>query len=227
MKRTIPEHWTVAFQDLSVIARLAPYKHTGIFPEQEQNWRWMRDEARNAKVSLKILNLFAYTGGATVALAKDGHFVTHVDAARPSIGWAKENAALNNIGADRIRWMLEDAPAFAAKELKRGKRYDAILLDPPAYGHGPTGKTWRVERDLAPLLEICAKLLSDSPVFLVLNGYAQNAMPESFRRLLSGILFATVKRPFTVETEPLVLRTAGARTLETGIVARVRFRNKK
>lgn len=220
----LPEHWAVTFGDLRLYVRLAPYKHTGVFPEQEQNWHWARRTAKKIGRPLTILNLFAYTGGATIALAKDGHFVTHVDSSRPSIGWAKENAVLNTIGADRIRWMLEDAPTFVAKEVKRGKKYDAIILDPPAYGHGTSGKTWRVERDLAPLLEQCCMLLSETPSFIVLNGYAQHDTPESFHRLLTGVLRsrATLKN-FTIQTEPLLLHAQDGRMLDTGIVARCSF----
>lgn len=225
-KNPIPEHWNVSFGDLSLLARLTSYKHTGVFPEQRENWDWSRAEARKAKRSITVLNLFAYTGGASIALAKDGHFVTHTDAARPSIGWAKENALLNQIAPDRIRWMLEDAATFATKEVKRGKRYDGIILDPPAYGHGPTGKTWRVERDLAPLLEQCALLLSDSPAFIVLNGYAQNDTPESFRTLLAGVLHSKApEKVFEIESKELMLKANDGRELETGIVARVSFQN--
>ncbi len=222
--KELPEHWPVAFGDLSLHARLTPYKHTGVFPEQRENWDWARAQATKQGRPLTVLNLFAYTGGATVALAKDGHFVTHVDAARPSIGWAKENALLNAIPDDRIRWMLDDAPTFVAKEVKRGKAYDAIILDPPAYGHGPSGKTWRVERDLAPLLEHCCMLLSDAPSFLVLNGYAQHDTPESFHRLLTGVIRDKAPgKAFALTAGELVLRTADGRTLETGIVARCAF----
>ncbi len=224
MKTAMPEHWPVTFGDVRLAVRLAPYKHTGVFPEQRQNWDWSRSTAKNNNDTRTILNLFAYTGGATVALAKDGHFVTHVDSSKPSIGWAKENALLNDIGADRIRWMLEDAPTFVAKEVKRGKKYDAIILDPPAYGHGPSGKTWRVERDLAPLLEQCAALLSDTPSFIVLNGYAQHDTPDSFRKLMTGVLHAKTRcKNFRVESDTLLLSTADGRSLETGIVTRVSF----
>ena len=220
----LPPHWPVAFDDLRLAVRLAPYKHTGVFPEQQQNWRWTRDRARAAGRPLAVLNLFAYTGGATVALAKDGHFVTHVDAAKPSIGWAKENAALNDLPGDRVRWILDDAPAFAAREIRRGKRYDGVILDPPAYGHSPTGKTFRADRDLAPLLENCCALLSDRPAFLVLNGYAQHDTPASFHRLLSGVLRAkTALREFKINAAELDLSTPDGRTLSTGTVARCDF----
>jgi len=223
-KSILPEHWTTILGDLRLVTRLAPYKHTGIFPEQQENWSWMRGEAQKSGRVLSILNLFAYTGGASIALAKEGHAVTHVDSSRPSIGWAKENAVLNTVASDRIRWMLEDAATFASKEIRRGKHYDGIVLDPPAYGHGPTGKTWRVERDLAPLLEQCCLLLSKKPSFILLNGYAQNDTPESFRTLLAGILHATLKTStFSMTSKELVLRSNDGRQLETGIVARVSF----
>jgi 23S rRNA (cytosine1962-C5)-methyltransferase len=219
---SIPEQWNVAFGDLQMIVRLAPYKHTGVFPEQEYNWNWMRERGRGR--TLTILNLFAYTGGATVALAKNGHFITHVDASKPAITWAKENAELNAIGNDRIRWIVEDASLFASRELKRGKKYDAIILDPPAYGHGPSGTAWRVERDLAPLLETCAKLLSESPAFILLNGYAQHDTAESFHRLLTGVLHAqTAFKNFHIDAGDLALYAKDRRALSTGVTARCAF----
>ncbi len=223
---SLPEGWQVAFGDLHLLAGLSPYKHTGIFPEQAANWAWMRERAGKAGRPLSVLNLFAYTGGATVGLAKDGHRVTHVDASRPAIGWARENAALNAVPADAVRWMLEDAPRFASREKKRGKRYDAILLDPPAYGHAPEGgKAWRAERDLAPLLETCAALLSDQPAFLVLNGYAHGDTPESFRRLLHAVLktHAPHLKRFLLDVAELPLRASDGRSLSTGVAARVSF----
>ncbi len=221
---TMPEHWPVQFDDLSLFARLAPYKHTGVFPEQQGNWRWARETARRQEKKLTVLNLFAYTGGATVALAKDGHFVTHVDAARPSIGWAKENASLNDLPSDAIRWILEDASVFAARELKRGKKYDAVILDPPAYGHGPSGKTWRVERDLLPLLRDCFALLSDQPSFLLLNGYAHQDSSESIGRLLGNTLRSVLPRAqVKIDTRELILVAADRRPLSTGVVGRCVF----
>lgn len=218
------EQWTTDVDDLHLRIRLAPYKHTGVFPEQQQNWNWARSQAKKSGRPLNVLNLFAYTGGATMALAKDGHFVTHVDASKPAIAWAKENAELNAIAPTGIRWMLEDAAIFAGRERKRGKRYDAIVLDPPAFGHSPAGKTWRVERDLAPLLEDCAALLSDTPSFIVLNGYAHGDTPDSFRRLLTGVLKgANAKRAFTIDAKELTLAAANGKKLSTGIVARCAF----
>jgi 23S rRNA (cytosine1962-C5)-methyltransferase len=203
--------------------RLAPYKHTGVFPEQRENWRWVREvlgrwrgEERPA-----VLNLFAYSGGATVAAARAGAFVTHVDASRPAIGWAKENAELNGLAGDSVRWMLDDAPAFAARERRRGKRYEGIILDPPAFGHSPSGRAWRVERDLGPLLEECCGLLSERAAFLVLNGYARNETAEGLRGLLTGV-FRGIRR-VEVEARELVLVAADGRALSTGVVGRCDF----
>jgi 23S rRNA (cytosine1962-C5)-methyltransferase len=217
----LPSQWPVVFDDIELLVRLTPYKHTGIFPEQEQNWQWSRSQAKHAGRALRILNLFAYTGGATISLAKDGHHVTHVDSSKPAISWARENAALNHLPAGQIRWMLEDAPAFAAREVRRKKTYDAIILDPPAFGHSPTGKTWRMERDLTPLLETCCALLCETPTFLLLNGYAQQDTSDSFHRLLSGILRArTELKHFTIKAQELNLTTPDNHKLSTGIVAR-------
>jgi 23S rRNA (cytosine1962-C5)-methyltransferase len=170
---------------------------------------------------LNILNLFAYTGGATMALATDGHHVTHVDASKPTIAWAKENATLNKIPGDRIRWIVDDAMTFCAREEKRGNRYDGMILDPPAYGHGPDGKAWRVERDLAPLLDCCARLLSDDATFFVVNGYARNQESQTLSSLLRHALShqKNMSRP-NVEHGELFLTDEGGRQLSTGIYAR-------
>ena len=213
----MPKEWPVQFDDLRLLVRLAPYKHTGVFPEQQQNWNWLRQRAKQAQGPLNILNLFAYTGGATMALAKDGHHVTHVDASKPAIAWAKQNAALNDIATDRTRWILDDALAFVARERRRGKTYDGILLDPPAFGHSPTGKAWRVDRDLPPLLEICLALLTPHPTFLLLNTYAQHDTPKSLHRLLSPILDT---HRLSIHTQELLLTTPTHRKLSTGVVAR-------
>jgi len=216
-RRALPEFWPVAFDDLQLAVRLAPYKHTGVFPEQLENWRWARAVGRKAGRPLTVLNLFAYTGGATTALAKDGHHVTHVDAAKPSITWAKQNAALNGVAADRTRWILDDAAEFAAREVRRGRTYDGIILDPPAFGHSPTGKAWRVERDLPPLLAACARLLSERPAFVILNAYARGDTPVTVRAIMADALRG---RRAKVDAAELELVTTGGRSLSTGVVAR-------
>ncbi len=172
---------------------------------------------------LTVLNLFAYSGGASVALAKDGHKVTHVDASRPALNYANENASTNGV-TGAIRWILDDALVFAEKELKRGKTYDAIVLDPPAFGHSPTGMVWKGSRDLSVLLEVCAKLLSPQPCFLLLNGYADHDTPDSFRRLLTGILRSKTSIPhLAIDAQELYLESVDHRRLSTGIVARCEF----
>jgi 23S rRNA (cytosine1962-C5)-methyltransferase len=221
LRGELPEEWPVSFDDVKLLVRLTPYKHTGVFPEQQQNWQWLRKQSKRAGRALKVLNLFAYTGGATVSLAKDGHHVTHVDSSKPAIAWAKDNAELNEIGGDRIRWMLEDAAVFVSREIRRGKKYDGIILDPPAFGHSPGGKAWRAERDLRPLLENCCELLSEEAVFLVLNGYARGDTAESFHRLLGGIFRDTGRgKGVRIEAQELLLSTSEGRRLSTGVVAR-------
>ena len=174
-KPGMPEKWDVYFRpDIKMVAKLTPFKHTGIFAEQAANWEWMTD-ATAGSPPLKILNLFAYTGGATMVLTRHGHAVTHVDASKPAIGWAKENQVANKFDSESIRWILDDAAKFVQRELNRGETYDGIIMDPPAFGHSPSGKTWKFNRDLPKLLEQSIALLSDNAKFLLINGYATNS----------------------------------------------------
>ena len=195
-KSTIPGKWDVYFRpDIKLVAKLTPFKHTGIFAEQASNWEWMTNivgQANNSPAGpLKILNLFAYTGGATMVLTRLGHKVTHVDASKPAIAWAKENQFANKFAPDSIRWILDDAVKFVQRELNRGETYDAIIMDPPAFGHSPSGKTWKFNRDLPGLLEQCIGLLSDKAKFLLINGYATNSSAISLGNILED---ATNKR---------------------------------
>lgn len=195
-KSKVPDSWEVYFRpDIKMIAKLTPFKHTGIFAEQAANWEWMTEIAGQATNSpsgpLKILNLFAYTGGATMVLTRLGHKVTHVDASKPAIGWAKENQHANKFEPDSIRWILDDAMKFVQRELNRGETYDGIIMDPPAFGHSPSGKTWKFNRDLPFLLETCVGLLSKNAKFLLINGYATNSSAISLNNVLED---AMVKR---------------------------------
>ncbi len=187
-KSKVPEKWEVYFRpDIKLLAKLTPFKHTGIFAEQAANWEWMINTLSpftKQGRSLKILNLFAYTGGATMVLTRLGHKVTHVDASKPSITWAKENQFINKFNPDSIRWILDDAAKFAERELKRGEKYDGIIMDPPAFGHSPTGKTWKFNRDIPKLLETCVNLLSEGAKFLLINGYATNSSSLSLNNIL-------------------------------------------
>jgi 23S rRNA (cytosine1962-C5)-methyltransferase len=167
--------WSVKYNDLEFQAEPTPFKHVGIFPEQAVHWDWMRDliskhTTPDRKVS--VLNLFGYTGLASVACAKEGAFVTHVDASRPSITRANENAKLSGIADDSIRWILEDVLSFVKREARRGNRYDAIIMDPPAFGHGAKGEVWKFHTHFPELLTVCREILSDNALFMVVNAYA-------------------------------------------------------
>lgn len=230
-KSTLPDSWEVYFRpDIKMIAKLTPFKHTGIFAEQAANWEWMTEAVKDSP-PLKILNLFAYTGGATMVLTRLGHKVTHVDASKPAIAWAKDNQRANKFEPDSIRWILDDALKFVQREVNRGETYDGIIMDPPAFGHSPTGKTWKFNRDLPILLNSCVALLSDNAKFLLINGYATNSSAISLGNVLED---AMAKRPsLSGKTEfgelclehkktPVSKETGGSRLISTGIFARWR-----
>lgn len=188
------EKWSMDFGGLTLQIKLSPFKHTGLFPEQLNNWRWMEkiiaDEVAsgNRAAPIKVLNLFGYTGGASLISAKAGAEVTHVDASKSAITWANENAELSGLAEKPIRWILDDALAFVKKEIRRGNKYDAIVMDPPAFGRGVKGEVWKIEEKLLPLIADCMELLSQSPLFFILNGYASG---------YSAITYAENLRPLT------------------------------
>ena len=177
-KDALPEQWKVSYRDLTFHVKPMNFKHTGLFPEQAVNWDFAREKIENARRPVRVLNLFAYTGGATVACAAAGAQVCHVDAAKGMVGWARENAALSGLADAPIRWIVDDCAKFAERELRRGKRYDAIILDPPSYGRGPNGEVWKLEENLFPFLKLCARLLSDKPLFVILNSYTTGLAPS-------------------------------------------------
>jgi len=216
MRTPLPEHWDLKFNDIILRARPMNFKHTGIFPEQAANWSLM-SEALTGIAQPKVLNLFAYTGASSVWLTKRGAFVTHVDASRPAIGWAKENQKINGLAADTIRWMLEDAAVFVQKEVKRGVQYDGIVMDPPAFGHGPTGKIWKFNEQMPKLLDNCAKLLSHDARFLLINAYATNTSELAISNLLEDVMNG---RSGHIEAGQLCLRQRSGRQLSTGVFAR-------
>lgn len=168
----LPDRWTVQHDDLRFYVRPTGFKHTGLFPEQAANWRWMSELIRRSgRKDLKILNLFGYTGGATLACMAAGAHVTHVDAAKGMIQWAKENRELCGLPETGCRWIVEDALRFIQRENRRGNRYDGILMDPPSYGRGPSGEVWKLENELYGLIESSAQILSDDPLFFLINSY--------------------------------------------------------
>ncbi len=174
----LPEEWAISYQDLTFRLKPFHFKHTGIFPEQAVNWDRMIDLISHAGREIRVLNLFAYTGGATVACAKAGAEVCHVDAARGMVAWGKENAAVSGLSDAPIRWIVDDCAKFVEREIRRGKRYDAIIMDPPSYGRGPGGEVWKLEQNLWPFVSLCAGVLSEEPLFVLINSYTTGLSPS-------------------------------------------------
>ena len=170
-KGGLPESWIIRYGELRFQVKPMNFKHTGLFPEQATNWDWAMAKIRAAGRPLRVLNLFGYTGAATVACAKAGAEVCHVDAAKGMVAWGKENAALSGLKDAPIRWIVDDCLKFVEREIRRGKRYDAIIMDPPSYGRGPGGEVWKLETNLWPFVSLCAEVLSDDPAFVILNSY--------------------------------------------------------
>ena len=170
-KTKLPEYWTVTYKDLTFKVTPTNFKHTGLFPEQATNWDFMMNKIKNAGRPIKVLNLFAYTGGATMACAKAGAEVVQVDASKGMTLWAKENMKLCNLEDHTIRFIVDDCLKFVEREYRRGHKYDAIVMDPPSYGRGPNKEVWKFEKNIAVLLEACLKILSDKPLFLLINSY--------------------------------------------------------
>ncbi len=216
VRGTLPEHWDLSFQDMKLRVRPMNFKHTGVFPEQAAHWALMSDALKGIEKP-RVLNLFAYTGAASVWLTRRGAFVTHVDASRPAIGWAKDNQELNGLEPDSIRWMLEDAAKFVRSEVKRGVQYEGIVMDPPAFGHSPTGKIWKFNEQMPALVRDCVALLSERAKFLIINAYATNTSELAIRNLLEDSLGG---RSGTVEAGQLCLRQKNGRLLSTGIFTR-------
>ena len=177
-KDRLPEQWQVAYRDLTFNVKPMNFKHTGLFPEQAVNWDFAREKIKSAGRPVKVLNLFAYTGGATVACAAAGAQVCHVDAAKGMVNWARENAKTSGLADAPIRWIIDDCGKFVEREIRRGKTYDAIILDPPSYGRGPGGEVWKLEENLFPFLKLCAQVLSDRPLFVILNSYTTGLAPS-------------------------------------------------
>ncbi|MGI2293165.1 class I SAM-dependent methyltransferase [Paenibacillus sp. GXUN7292] len=184
MNPSLPERWTISYEDLSFHIKPTNFKHTGLFPEQAVNWSWMMNKIRSANRPIRVLNLFAYSGGATVAAAKAGAEVCHVDAAKGMVQWAKENAQLSGLESTPIRYITDDVFKFVQREQRRGRQYDAIIMDPPSYGRGPQGETWKLEDSLFPFLQTCTTILSDTPLFLLINSYTTGLSPSVLHNLL-------------------------------------------
>ncbi len=171
VKKDIPEEWNISYGDMTFLLSPMGFKHTGLFPEQAANWDWFAPLIKNSGKKIKLLNLFAYTGGASIAAAKAGAFVCHVDASKGMVQRAKQNAVLSGVPDDGIRYIVDDCVKFVEREIKRGNRYDAIILDPPSFGRGPKGERWMLEQSLDKLIGLISGVISDEPLFVLLNSY--------------------------------------------------------
>lgn len=220
VKKPVPESWPVAWKGARLLARLTGFKHTGIFPEQAPNWQWLEERVKTLgerQELTSVLNLFGYTGVASVVAAQAGAFVTHVDASKQSLDWAHENARLSGVSEESIRWILDDALAFAKREARRGASYDGIILDPPAFGRGAKGEVWKIEEDLPKLLETLKEILSTKPgSFFLLNGYAAGYSPRAFAQAVESAFGETGGEC----GELLIQESSSERVIPAGIYVR-------
>ncbi len=211
----LPERWTVSYKNLRFYVKPTGFKHTGLFPEQQINWNWMEAQIRKGikrgMEKPKILNLFGYTGGATLACAAAGAQVTHVDAAKGMVQWAKENKELSKLPDTSFRWIVEDAMRFVQREIRRGNFYDGILMDPPSYGRGPNGEVWKLENELYSLVENASQLLSDKPLFFLINSYTTGFQASVLANILS--LCIQRKRGGMVDAQELGIPITSSNTV--------------
>ena len=216
MKSSMPEKWLVHYKNLSFYAKLTPFKHTGIFPEQAIHWDWMSEKIEKAKRPINVLNLFSYTGISSLVCAAAAASVTHVDASHPTIGWAKQNQIASKLQDKPIRWILDDVMKFVQREIRRGNQYDAIIMDPPVYGRGPQGETWSFNTSFPMLMEDCQKLLSKNPLFVLANAYAISSSAITLENVLMDYL-----PKGKMECGELCIKEKSlGRLLSTGIFAR-------
>ena len=206
----LPEQWQIHYKSLTFNLKPFSFKHTGLFPEQATNWDWFSEKIKKANRPIKVLNLFAYTGGATLAAAAAGASVTHVDASKGMVAWAKENAVSSGLADAPIRWIVDDCVKFVEREIRRGNHYDAIIMDPPSYGRGPKGEIWKIEEAVYPLIKLCAQLLTDKPLFFLVNSYTTGLQPAVLNYMISTALS---KYEGTVSADEIGLPVS-----ETGLV---------
>ncbi len=192
IKDGVPKNWNISFGDLNFKIAPSSFKHTGLFPEQLPNWAWMESVIEKNKKSynrpISVLNLFAYTGGATLAAARAGAEVCHVDGSKTAVAWARENAELSELKDAPIRWIVDDVLMFLKREIKRGRRYDAIIMDPPSFGHGPKDELWKIEVHFFELMKLCGEILSDEPLFVLINGYTAGYSPIAYENNLKDMM---------------------------------------
>ena len=184
-KKALPESWKIHYGELTFQVKPMNFKHTGLFPEQAVNWDFAMEQIRQAGRPIRVLNLFAYTGGATLAAAASGATVTHVDASKGMVTWAKENAAASGLSDAPIRWLVDDCVKFVEREIRRGNHYDGIIMDPPSYGRGPKGEIWKIEESIYPFIELTTQILSDDPLFFLINSYTTGLAPAVLTYMLA------------------------------------------
>ena len=216
-RASLPAEWTITHGEFHLQLKPTPFGHVGVFPEQAPNWDWLDKRIRSAGRPLKVLNLFAYTGGSTLAAAAAGAEVTHVDASKSVVRWARGNAAASGLEDAPIRWIHEDALKFVQREIKRGRRYDGVILDPPSYGHGPNGEPWKISRDLPALLEACAAVTAEQRQLMLLTCHSPGYGPAEVEALLADCVFGTCQ--CNAQASRLTLSASG-RKLDCGVVAR-------
>ncbi|MFA6999727.1 MAG: class I SAM-dependent methyltransferase [Candidatus Paceibacterota bacterium] len=232
IKNGVPNNWNISYGDLKFSIKPTSFKHIGLFPEQLTNWEWMEELIRCGKRpclkgaqgkasgsnSIFVLNLFAYTGGATLACAKAGAEVCHVDGSKNAVEWARTNAELSGLTDTPIRWLIEDVVLFLKREIKRGRKYDAIIMDPPSFGHGPKDELWKIEEDFLNLIELCKQVLSDDPLFILINGYTAGYSSIIYENNLRDLMKDYKGK---IEGGELVIEESGSkRLLPCGIFAR-------
>lgn len=188
IKNKIPSFWSIGYGDLNFNVKTMGFKHTGIFPEQAVNWDYTAKLIKNAGRPVKVLNLFAYTGGATVACLKAGAEVVHVDASKGMVQWAKENAVASGVVDRKVRWIVDDCVKFVQREIRRGNKYDIIIMDPPSYGRGPGGEIWKLENEVYSFVELCSQVLSDNPIMVLINSYTTGLSPAVMQYILGALI---------------------------------------
>ena len=218
----LPESWNISYGNLKFKIKPMGFKHTGLFPEQATNWDWFSSLIRNAGKEIKVLNLFAYTGGATVAAAAAGASVCHVDASRGIVQAAKENAQLSGLSSSPIRYIVDDCKKFVEREIRRGNKYDAIIMDPPSYGRGPTGEVWKIEESIDDFVKLTAELLSEKPLFFLLNSYTTGLSASTMKYITETRLISKFGGKSEAEEIGLVVKDSGL-ILPCGSSVRVEF----
>ncbi len=211
IKNKIPDFWRINYKDLSFNVKTMGFKHTGIFPEQAVNWDYTADLIRKSGRRVKALNLFAYTGGATVACLNAGAEVVHVDASKGMVQWAKENAVLSGLSDKPVRWLVDDCVKFVQREIRRGNKYDIIIMDPPSYGRGPGGEIWKLENEVYNFVELCSGVLSENPLAVLINSYTTGLSPSVMQYILGSVI--KTKFGGTTESDEI-----GLPVTETGMV---------